>query len=197
MPNTYDPTAAAVTVDATITVNSVDINYIVTAFNDSGASPVGPDLSASDGSYRGARRVKGAREASMTIEIENGVQPIPPQFTEFEYDDHNWVIFQPAKAVSSTGAGSYTLSLRCTDIPGTLVSVAVTAGGSSYETAPTVTFTGGGGVGAAATAVLTADAVTSITVTNPGRGYTTAPTVGFTGGGGTGATATATIYTEL
>lgn len=186
---TYDPLASKFTVEAVIS----SLNYIVTAFNDSGASAVGPDFSNSDGSYRGARRVKGPREASMTIEIENAAQAIPAQFTTFSYESKNWVIFQPAKAVGNTSAGTYTLSLRCTDIPGTVLSIAVGAGGSSYETAPTISFTGGGGLGAAATAVLTADAVTSIVVTNPGRGYTTAPTVVFTGGGGTGATATATI----
>lgn len=74
-----------------------------------------------------------------------------------------------------------------------VASIAVSNGGTSYETPPTVVFTGGGGTGAAGTAVLTADAVTSITITNPGAGYTSAPTISFTGGGGDGAAATATI----
>lgn len=74
-----------------------------------------------------------------------------------------------------------------------LKTIAITNGGSSYETSPTVTFAGGGGTGAAATADVTDGVVTAITITNKGNGYTSAPTVGFTGGGGSGATATATV----
>lgn len=76
-----------------------------------------------------------------------------------------------------------------------VASVAVSAGGSGYSSAPTVTFTGGGGgTGAAATAIVDAGVVVGVVITNPGTGYTSAPTVGFTGGGGgTGATATATL----
>lgn len=74
-----------------------------------------------------------------------------------------------------------------------VASIAVTAGGSGYSTAPTVAFAGGGGTGAAATAVVAGGVVTGIVVTNPGSGYTSAPTISFTGGAGTGATATATL----
>lgn len=78
-------------------------------------------------------------------------------------------------------------------VSGAVLTVAVTNGGSSYETAPSVTFSGGGGTGAAATATVNGSGiVTGVTITNPGSGYTSAPTVGFTGGGGSGATATAT-----
>ena len=72
-----------------------------------------------------------------------------------------------------------------------LRTITITAGGSSYETAPTVVITGGGGTGAVATATIASGAVTSITVTNKGSGYTSAPTISFTGGGGSGAKATA------
>lgn len=78
-----------------------------------------------------------------------------------------------------------------------VASVAVTAGGSGYTSAPTVAFSGGGGSGAEGTAVLGSGAdagkVVSVTITNPGSGYTSAPTVAFSGGAGTGATATATV----
>lgn len=78
-----------------------------------------------------------------------------------------------------------------------LKTIAVTAQGSGYVTAPAVGITGGGGTGATAVAVLgtgaNAGKVVSITVTNPGTGYTTAPTIGLTGGSGTGATATASV----
>ncbi len=72
-------------------------------------------------------------------------------------------------------------------------SVAVTAGGSGYTSAPTVAFTSVRGSGAAGTAVLTNGVVTSVIITDPGSGYVSAPYVSFTGGGGTGAEATANV----
>ncbi len=182
----YDPLSSAFTVDAEI--NSV--NYIVTSFSRPGKSPVGPDFTNSDGAYRGARRVKGAEDASMTIEIENSSQVIPSQFDTLSYDGSNWVIFQPAKAIGNTSAGTYSLSLRCTDIPGTVSSVTIGSGGTGY-TAGSLTFSGGGGSGAAATYTVSSGVINAITVTNPGRGYTTAPTA--TAAGGTGASLTAVI----
>ena len=78
-----------------------------------------------------------------------------------------------------------------------VASIAVTAGGSGFTSAPTVTIADpavGSNV-ATATATLTGDAVTSIAVTFAGAGYGVAPTVTISGGGGTGATATATLTT--
>lgn len=72
-------------------------------------------------------------------------------------------------------------------------SIAVTAGGTGYTSAPTVVFTGGAGTGAAATAVVENGVLVRIDVTTPGTGYTSAPAISFTGGGGTGATATAAL----
>lgn len=69
----------------------------------------------------------------------------------------------------------------------------VTAGGSLYQTAPTVIFVGGNGQGASATATVLPIVVGSVTVTNGGSGYTVAPTVNFSGGGGSGAAATAIL----
>lgn len=79
-----------------------------------------------------------------------------------------------------------------------VASVAVTAGGTSYTSAPTVSFAAApaGGITATGTATLTGDAVTSITITNPGNGYVSAPAITLTGGGGSGATATATMATD-
>ncbi|HBV2977840.1 TPA: right-handed parallel beta-helix repeat-containing protein [Klebsiella pneumoniae] len=76
---------------------------------------------------------------------------------------------------------------------GRLQSIAVTAGGSGYTTAPTVTISGGGGTGALATATVSGGAVTKISVLYKGFGYTTAPTIAISGGGGSGATATGTV----
>lgn len=63
---------------------------------------------------------------------------------------------------------------------GAVSSVTVTAGGSSYVTAPTVAFSGGGGTGATATATIASGVVTAVTITAGGSGYTSAPTVTFT-----------------
>ncbi|WP_142369186.1 hypothetical protein [Klebsiella aerogenes] len=76
---------------------------------------------------------------------------------------------------------------------GRLQSIAVTAGGSGYTTAPTVMISGGGGTGALATATVSGGSVTKISVLYKGFGYTTAPTVTISGGGGTGATAAGTV----
>ena len=72
-------------------------------------------------------------------------------------------------------------------------SVAVTAGGRNYSSAPTVSFSGGGGTGAAATATVSGGAITKIVMTATGSGYTSAPSVSFSGGGGSNATATASL----
>lgn len=65
--------------------------------------------------------------------------------------------------------------------------------GTSFTSAPTVTITGGGGSGAAGTAYIE-DVVRSISIVNGGSGYVTAPTVSISGpGGSTGATGTAVI----
>ena len=76
---------------------------------------------------------------------------------------------------------------------GRLQSIAVTAGGSGYTSAPTVTISGGGGSGALATATVSGGAVKKISVLYKGFGYTSAPTVTISGGGGSGATAAGTV----
>lgn len=83
---------------------------------------------------------------------------------------------------------------------GTVLSIAVTGGGSGY-TAATVEISAPDAQGipvtqATATATVAAGAVTVITVVIAGVGYMTAPTVTIDGDG-TGATATATISTYL
>lgn len=189
MPLSYDPTSAAVTTDVEIPTGGD--SYIVTAFSRNGKAAVGPDFSNSDGSYRGMRRVKGAEDASMTIEIENSSQLTPEQFEDgLVYDGSNWVVLQPAKAISNAAAGTITLSLRCADIPGTVSALEIVAGGTGY-TAGNLSFSGGGGTGAAGTYTVSSGVINTVTITSAGRGYTTAPTVSVSGG--TGATITATI----
>ena len=79
--------------------------------------------------------------------------------------------------------------------------LAVTAGGSGYTSAPTVAIAGSGtgpgagtpGSGATATATVSGGAVTALTLTAGGSGYTNGAVVSFSGGGGSSATATATV----
>ena len=75
--------------------------------------------------------------------------------------------------------------------------VTISAGGSSYSSAPTVTFSAPTGTGqtetAQGTATVSGGAVTKITITNKGKGYTSVPTITISGGGGSSATATATL----
>jgi hypothetical protein len=83
-------------------------------------------------------------------------------------------------------------------IKGSVITVAVSPGGSGYTSAPTVIFdnTGTGGAGAAATAVIQTDGkVAGVTVTNrtTNRGYSSAPTITFGSTSGTGAIATANM----
>lgn len=108
MPDSYDPTEADFTTD--VTIGAVD--YVVTDFNDPGAAAVIVNFQHSDGSHRGERAVKGARDASMTIEVGSADQATPEQFAEFNYDGNTWVIMQVGKAKSSTGPATRSLSLR-------------------------------------------------------------------------------------
>lgn len=76
-------------------------------------------------------------------------------------------------------------------VNGALDVIKLTAGGSTYATAPSVIIDGDG-TGATANATISAGAVTAVTITNAGSGYTYA-TVSFSGGGGSGAQARAII----
>ena len=76
-------------------------------------------------------------------------------------------------------------------------SITLTAGGSGYNSAPTVTITGGDGTGATATATIFNGAVTGFVITNKGTGYLSAPVVTITphasDTSATGATGTAVL----
>ncbi len=74
---------------------------------------------------------------------------------------------------------------------GKVYRIAVTNGGTTYATAPTVNITGNG-TGAAATAYISGGIVTRIEVTNAGSGYSVI-NVTLSGGGGSGATARAIL----
>lgn len=74
-----------------------------------------------------------------------------------------------------------------------VVSVALTASGDGYTSAPAVSFSGAGG--AAATATINAHKVVGITITGAGENYSTPPTITIAAppAGGTQATATCTV----
>ncbi|MFO0969605.1 MAG: LamG-like jellyroll fold domain-containing protein, partial [Gemmataceae bacterium] len=78
---------------------------------------------------------------------------------------------------------------------GSVISVAVTNGGSGYTSAPSVAIAapGNSGASATATAVINNGSVVAVNITFTGSNYTAVPAVSFSGGGGSGATATATI----
>lgn len=84
----------------------------------------------------------------------------------------------PANGPGATGAASLSGS--------GVGSIAVTNGGSGYNSgAPTVALIGGGGSGATATATVAGGVVTGFTVTAAGTGYTTAPLVVISAPSGT------------
>ena len=99
----------------------------------------------------------------------------------------------------SKGSNSFGLNTQGVleyDVTG-IASIAVSAGGSGYTSAPNVTIThSGDGFGARATATVSAGAVTAINILDPGRGYDGGTiTVTLSGGGGTSATA-GTVTTQ-
>jgi len=99
----------------------------------------------------------------------------------------------------SKGSNSFGLNTEGVleyDVTG-IASIAVSAGGSGYTSAPTVTIThSGDGFGARATATISAGAVTAINILDAGRGYDGGTiTVTLSGGGGTSATA-GTVTTQ-
>mgnify|MGYP001201922863 CR=1 FL=1 len=121
------------------------------------------------------------------VELSSRTDPFESttDFAEYKYN-------LPAKgsnAAGLNGSGVFEYDVK------SLLSIAVTAGGSGYSSSPTVTITGGGGYGAAATATVSGGVIQSIEITNPGREYTSTPTVTITDSGGSSATATATVGT--
>jgi hypothetical protein len=86
--------------------------------------------------------------------------------------------------------GSFQWAVQATATPGSIETIQVTNGGTSYISIPSVTITGDG-TNCTASAVLTGTVVTSITVLTPGIGYTHATVI--IGGPGNSAVAHAII----
>jgi hypothetical protein len=81
---------------------------------------------------------------------------------------------------------------------GSVGSVAITNGGSNYNSTPAIVISAPnqtGGIQATAQATVTANAVSAITLTEAGSGYTSPPTVTITGGNGVNATAICSLVT--
>jgi hypothetical protein len=109
-----------------------------------------------------------------------------------QWKDERVMILDPANGLYNWD-GTTLLSV------GSVGTVAVTAGGSGYTSAPSVQISApnqANGIQATAVAFITANAVSGISLTEAGTGYTSNPTVAFSGGGGSGATAVAS-YTTL
>ena len=121
------------------------------------------------------------------VELSSRTDPFESttDFAEYKYN----LPSKGSNAAGLNGSGIYEYDVK------SLLSIAVTAGGSSYSSSPTITITGGGGYGAAATATVSGGVIQSIEITNPGREYTSTPTVTITDSGGSSATATATVGT--
>jgi hypothetical protein len=108
-----------------------------------------------------------------------------------QWKDERAMIIDPANGLY-TWDGTSRVSI------GSVGTIAVTAGGSGYTSAPSVQISApnqANGVQATAVAFITANAVSSIALTEAGTGYTSAPTVTLSGGGGSNAAAIASYTT--
>ncbi len=103
------------------------------------------------------------------------------------YADGTYALSFSGGGGGSGAAGTYTV------LGGVVVSAAITSGGSSYTSTPSVSFPSGGGSGASGVVVLLGAGVASISIVSGGTNLISTPTITITGGGGTGATAVATI----
>jgi hypothetical protein len=78
-------------------------------------------------------------------------------------------------ANANAGAGGVAATVSVSD--GAITAIAVSAGGSGYNSAPTIfLLDSGGGTGAVATATVSGGAVTGVSVTDGGSGYTASST---------------------
>ena len=126
--------------------------------------------------------------ATVTLALDSGMTDTFATIAPMGY-----VHIPPSAAAIYASAAIAAVTATAALTPTTVASIAVSAGGTGYTSAPTVTVTNGGS-GAVATAVIAGYAVTSLTVVNSGFGYVVPPAVTFTGGGaGTGATAVAVL----
>jgi hypothetical protein len=91
-------------------------------------------------------------------------------------------------------ANNANIDQDCSPVGQSIVSVALTGGGTGYAATDTVNFAGGGGLGATGTITVGAGGtITGITLTSGGAGYTAPVAVTFTTSAGSGASATATL----
>ena len=157
-----------------------------------GAAPNGVNLASVGFSYQSAPTVTtyGGAGSGMTFNVEvadGAIEAITITNPGSGYLPGDIVQLQ------FTGGGSNNSAVLVPYLTaGGVGGVALSAYGANYTSAPTVSFSGGGGSGAAATAII-ALGVTGYASLVGGAGYTSAPAISFSGGGGSGAAAIAVI----
>jgi hypothetical protein len=166
--------SSSVTAILTETIDEITIGMTVAGANISGT----PVVSAINGSVLTLSTAQTLIAADILTFTWASDADAEAQLTEADYAQY---LNQKASRDSSTAAG--------------IERIEVTAGGTSYSSAPTVTITGDG-TGATATAVMSgsgsSQTVSSITVTGKGTNYRVVD-VTFSGGGGSDAAARAVL----
>jgi len=212
--NFYPPILAPATVTATSSGAGVtyDYSYVVTAIAADGISESEPSGVAT------CKNNIFTTGASNTITWTASVGAIRYNIYKYQAGAYGYI--------GSTTGASYLDDNIASDmaqvppiydysfVPNGIASIAVTAGGTGYNTAPsgraitsiavqaggtlytnaTVSITDATGSGAVATAVITGGVITAINVTNGGAGYSATPTITITGNG-TGAVVGAVTLT--
>ncbi len=150
---------------ATAAVNDYGLLEIIVINGGSGYTSA-PTVTLTGGTYA---------NAGSAITVNPGCQ-VPVSFViPGAADRWNIQTSVPFPAISFVGGGGSGAAAVVKQISnGSIVEVALTAGGTGYTTAPSVVFQySGTGQGAAATATEASGAVTAITLTNGGTGYLT------------------------
>ena len=163
-------TSSSTTVTLTASNLDITVGMTVSGSNVSGT----PTVSARSGNVLTLSTAQSLTAADiLTFAFANDAAA-EASLTESDFAQY---LNQKASRDSSTAAG--------------IERIEVTAGGTSYSSAPTVTITGDGS-GATATATVAGGVVTSITVTGKGTNYSVAD-ITISGGGGSDATARAVL----
>jgi len=178
-------TAASINSSATVVLKSVNTSKLFIGMRVSGTGISGtPVVNTINGTTLTLSATVGGSASTQTISADTTLTFTWPNDAAAEAvlseADYAQYLNQTASTSSATAAG--------------IERIEVTAGGTSYSSAPTVIITGAG-TGATATATVANNIVTGITVTAKGTDYSTAHIV-LSGGGGSDATARAVLSPE-